>query len=109
MSYGGVPRPSGKMPTANEEVKAPTQTPEEPAQGDGFHHHELHENESGFHSKHTDPSGEIEEADHADYEEAKQAQDAAFGQGDGESDQSQDVISDKPKMSEPNLSEAYSK
>jgi hypothetical protein len=38
--------------------------------GDGFHHHEIHEHESGFHSKHTHPDGSVDEGEHGSMEEA---------------------------------------
>jgi hypothetical protein len=51
-------------------------------QGDGLHHHEIHEDEGGgFHSVHTFPDGHTDEADHVDYDEAKAKQDADFGCG----------------------------
>lgn len=40
------------------------------SKGDGFHHHEIHEHESGAHSKHTHPDGHEEHVDHGNYEEA---------------------------------------
>jgi hypothetical protein len=39
-------------------------------EGDGSHHHEIHEHESGFHSKHTHPDGKEDHGDHASLEEA---------------------------------------
>jgi hypothetical protein len=56
---------------------------EDQTQGDGLHHHEIHEDEGGgFHSVHTFPDGHTDEADHVDYDEAKAKQDQDFGQGD---------------------------
>src|SRR5690242_1044083 len=50
--------------------------------GDGFHHHTIDENESGFHSVHTHPDGREEHADHGTYEEAAAHQDRMMGHDD---------------------------
>jgi hypothetical protein len=51
-------------------------------QGDGLHHHEIHEDEGGgFHSVHTFPDGRVDAQDHVDYKDAKDKQDADFGCG----------------------------
>lgn len=56
-------------------------------QGDGLHHHEIHEDEGGgFHSVHTFPDGRKDMADHVDYNEAKDKQDSDFGCSDGMED-----------------------
>jgi hypothetical protein len=59
----------------------------EQTQGDGLHHHEMHEDEGGgWHSMHTHPDGRQEPGDHTSYEEASDHMDAMCGQGgdDGE-------------------------
>jgi hypothetical protein len=52
----------------------------EGSKGDGFHHHEIHEDEAGFHSKHTDPDGKETHADHASYQDAKDHMDSMHGE-----------------------------
>lgn len=57
-------------------------------QGDGMHHHEIHEDEGGgFHSKHTHPDGRVEHDDHATYEEARDKMDEHFGHGEPDGDE----------------------
>lgn len=74
--------------------------------GDGFHHHEIHENESGFHSRHTHPDGQEEHADHASYQEAEDHMRAQMGQEDPEAG---DMDHDEPDGDEsPDFSRAYS-
>ncbi len=66
------------------------------AQGDGLHHHEMHEDEGGgWHSKHTFPDGREEHADHASYDEAKDHMDDACGQGGDSEGDSEDSGADE--------------
>jgi hypothetical protein len=55
--------------------------------GDGYHHHEIHGHESGFHSKHTHPDGREEHGDHATSEEAMQHAHEMFGHEDAGRDE----------------------
>lgn len=68
-------------------------------QGDGLHHHEIHQDEGGgFHSVHTAPDGAQDHADHADLDEAKSKMDQDFGGTDdgGDSDAMNDGGDDDP-------------
>jgi hypothetical protein len=83
---------------------------EEHGKGDGFHHHEIHEHESGLHSKHTHPDGQEEHADHGDYDEAKAEMDRHFGQQDlGRNDGDQASMADDDADDMPDFSGAYSR
>lgn len=60
---------------------------EDQSQGDGLHHHEIHEDEGGgFHSLHTFPDGRTDPGDHVDYDEAKSKMDSDFGCGPDDED-----------------------
>jgi hypothetical protein len=64
---------------------------DEGQQGDGLHHHEIHEDEGGgFHSKHTHPDGTEEHDDHTTYEEARDKMDSDFDKSDGDDSDSGD-------------------
>jgi hypothetical protein len=59
-------------------------------QGDGMHHHELHEREDGsIHSLHTHPDGSKEEMDHDSYSDARDHMDQMMGDG-GEGEEEPD-------------------
>jgi hypothetical protein len=77
--------------------------------GDGFHHHELSENESGLHSKHTHPDGRVEHADHGDYNEAKDHQDRLMAHQDmGADDGGEEPIGHNSDADDqPDFSAAY--
>jgi hypothetical protein len=115
-NFGGNIRPS-RPPVADPTKPAvdPTDPNADPnaTSGDGFHHHTIDQNESGFHSSHTDPEGQTQEADHGSYDEAKDFEDQMFGEQDGSGDQADDDLSggDTPTDSSdvPDLSGAYSK
>jgi hypothetical protein len=80
---------SDHMPLKKED--APGDKGGQGAEGDGNHHHELHEvGDSTYHSVHTHPDGHQEEADHGSYQEATDHQDALMDPEHGaEQDQSQ--------------------
>lgn len=81
-------------------------------QGDGFQHHQIDQNETGFHSTHTDPDGNEEHADHASAEEAIQHAHKVFGgQDEGrESDSTDENMSHGEDANDgPDFSGAYSK
>jgi hypothetical protein len=60
----------------------------ETSQGDGRHHHEIHEDEGGgYHSKHTHPDGQVEHEDHATYQDAADDMNGKFGHGEGDGDE----------------------
>lgn len=56
--------------------------------GDGFHHHQIDENEGGgYTSKHTGPDGKVTTGDHATYDDAKADMDQCCGQGGGDDEE----------------------
>lgn len=64
-------------------------------QGDGLHHHEIHEDEGGgFRSMHTHPDGRQEPGEHISYEEARDHMDAMHGQGGEAQDDNPDMPMD---------------
>lgn len=79
--------------------------------GDGFHHVELHENETGWHSKHTSPDGQEDHADHGSYDEASEHIDRAMGHDDLGKEDGGDEPSqaDGDNDDQPDFSAAYSR
>lgn len=74
--FGGNIRPSRTQDEYDNNKSSDAHDPDAGAaaagenHGDGFHHHEIHEHEAGFHSKHTHPDGHETHADHMTAEEA---------------------------------------
>jgi hypothetical protein len=98
--FGGSVRPSHKGRTADSEhggaksgkslhdaTRGTGEGEPEPEaagiEGDGMHHHEIHETEDGMmHSKHTHPDGQVTHEDHPDLEHAKEHLDRIMGHED---------------------------
>ena len=80
-------------------------------QGDGYHHAEIHENESGAHSMHTSPTGEVTHKDHADLKEATSHIDRMMGHEDMGKDPGADESHEKFEQDDdqPDFSGTYSK
>ena len=82
------------------------------SEGDGLHHHEIHEDEAGgFHSKHTFPDGREEHDDHADYDEAKSKMDSDFGceSGDNDGDEMDDGSTGEDSPEPEDIAGSYGK
>lgn len=77
--------------------------------GDGFHHHEIHEHEDGFSSKHTHPDGHAEPGEHDTYEDAVQHMHANFGHEDQGRDDGDEPIGKGEDQEPVDLSGMYSR
>jgi hypothetical protein len=74
--------------------------------GDGFNHYVLDQNETGFHSVHTGPDGQVTEADPATPDEAAQNMQQCMGGGEPDADDSTPA---DDMGGAPDFSAAYSK
>ena len=77
-------------------------------QGDGLHHHEIHEDEAGgYQSLHTFPDGHTQPGDHVDYDEAKADMDQCFGCGDSQDDDKNDAGEKMGGMNDSDIAGSY--
>ena len=78
---------SDQLPDDNPSDEEMDPSMAEEAEGDGLHHHEMHEDEmGGYNSTHTHPDGKKDEAHHDSYDEARDHMDAMHGEGDDDDD-----------------------